>query len=134
MFEFHNCLNGVPSWVYMACTAGTYQAGDTFIISGGLMVTVSSGVGQDTDEGDHYVIVTDGVVATTGDLVPFIKSTPDIVWRTKLNADDADLAVGLKYCLHTDGRSHDGTTTKGCFEVTQKGGLLAGDFVYGRLV
>lgn len=134
MFEFHELNNGHPSWEWLPTTAGTYKAGDAFIISGGNATTVSSGVGQDTDEGTHYIMVEEGTIATTGDLAPFIRCTPDIVWRTTLSADDADLAVGLKYCIHTDGRQHDGTTTRGCFTCTKFDGLTAGDFVYGTIV
>lgn len=134
MFEYSELNNKHPSWEWLATTAGTYKNGDAFIVSGGYMVTVSSGVGQDTDEGTHYIMQQEGTVASTGDLAPFVRCTPDIVWRTKLSADDADLAVGLKYCIYTDGRLHDGTTTKGCFTCTKIDGLTAGDFVYGTIV
>ncbi|MHB1154004.1 MAG: hypothetical protein ACYCWE_20735 [Eubacteriales bacterium] len=134
-FLLHKIKDGhVPPWEWLPTNAATYQVGDAGVWVGGYMTTVAAGVGQDTDEGPHYICMADGVVAADGGLLPWIKCEKGIVFRTTLSAADADLAAGLKYCIHTDGRQHDGTTTKGVFLVESFDGTAAGDYVYGEII
>jgi hypothetical protein len=135
-FKIHHTKDGsVPPWEYLPMNAATYKVGDAAVMVGGYLTTVASGSGQDTDEGPHYVVMAEAVVAADGDAgVPCVKANPNIVWETTLSAADADIAIGLKYCIHTDGRQHDGTTTKGCFELESFAGTAKGDLCTGVLV
>lgn len=124
----------VPPFEWLPSNAATYLAGDAGVWVGGYMTQVAAGSGQDSDEGPHYICMADGVVAADGGLLPWIKCGKGIVFRTTLSADDADLAAGLKYCIHTDGRQFDHTQTKGIFLVERWDGLTAGSYVYGEII
>ena len=54
---------------------------------------------------------------------------PSIIWDVPIQANDADLAPGLLYTIHTDGLQMTGTTTKGCCKVLEVDGTAAGDHV-----
>lgn len=135
-FKIHHTKDGsIPPWEYLPMNAATYKVGDAAVMSGGYLTTVTTDSGQDTDEGPHYVVMAEAVVAADGEVkVPCVKASPNIVWETTLSAADADIAIGLKYCIHTDGRQHDGTTTKGCFELESFAGTAKGDLCTGVLV
>ena len=98
------------------------------------LVPVATGVGQDTAGGPHYICMSEKVVAADGDLIPVIAAMPGITFRTQLAVDSAAIGIGLKYTLHTDGRSITATVTAGAFTVERFDGKLTGDYVYGSLV
>lgn len=135
-FKIHHTKDGSnPQWEYLPMAAATHKVGDAAVIVAGNLTKVAANSGQDTDEGPHYVIMGNEVVAVAGSVgVPCIKANPNIVWETTLSAADADIAVGAKYCIHTDGEQHDGTVTKGCFELESFEGAAKGDFCTGVLV
>jgi len=95
---------------------------------------VTTDVGQDTDEGPHYIAMFEGTVATSGSTdYPVVRAGDDnVIWETTLSADDPDIAAGLKYSIHTDGAQHDGTTEKGVLEVIDFDGTAKGDKVRVR--
>lgn len=122
----------LPATEYIPAAAGTYTVGQALVFSGGKLVSVSSGVGQDTDEGKHYVSQADVTLAAAGDLA-VIPADEDLYFETELQADNDSLAIGAKYCIHTDGKCITSTTTKGCFTVLEADGKTAGAKVRGIL-
>ena len=125
----------VRPWAYLPADDATYVAGQALVMdaTNGYLVPVSSGVGEDTDEGKHYICMSDITVATAGGLIPVVASDDQMIWAIPLQAANSSLKVGASYTLHTDGKSLTSTTTKGCFTVTAFDGTAAGDIVYGRL-
>jgi hypothetical protein len=131
-FKIHSVTAEMPAWEWLPTNAATYLVGDAAVYVSGYVTTVSSGVGQDTDEGSHYICMANTVVETDGDLAPWVKAAnPNVVWETTLSAEDTDIANGLLYCIHTDGRQHDGTTTKGCFQLTYFAGTAISSICRG---
>lgn len=127
-FLIHSVTAESPPWEWLPTNAATYVVGDAATYVSGYLTTVASGVGQDTDEGYHYICMADKVVAADGDLAPWVRAAnPNVIWETALSADDADIGDGLLYCIYTDGRLHDGTTTKGCMQMVSHDGVTAGD-------
>ena len=116
-------------------TAAAYVVGQALVwdATNGWLVTVSAGVGEDTDEGEHYVSMFTGAIATNGDLMPVVRATEDLRW-TIPNQTTQTNVPGNSYTLHTDGLSMTNTTTKGCFKVEYTEGTAAGDLNVGRLV
>ena len=125
----------VRPWEYLPADDATYTVGQACVMDGsnGYLVPVSSGVGEDTDEGKHYVCMADITVATAGGLIPVVASDDQMIWAAPLQAANSSIKVGASYTLHTDGKSITSTTTKGCFTVTAFDGTAAGDTAYGRL-
>ena len=125
----------VRPWQYLPADDATYTVGQALVMDGsnGYLVPVSSGVGQDTDEGKHYVSMSNVTIATAGDLIPVVASDDQIKWAAPLQADNSSIKVGAAYTLHTDGKSITSTTTKGVFTVTAFDGTKAGDLAYGIL-
>ncbi len=134
-FKIHSTTDGhVPPVQYLPSNADTYVAGQALVWVGGILTTVSSGVGQDTGKGRHYICAQNKTVATAGNPLGVIESNDTIIWDVPIQDDDADLAPGLKYTIHTDGLLMTGTATKGCCEVIEVDGLTAGDHVRVKLV
>ena len=125
----------VRPWAYLPAYAATYAAGQAMVMdaSNGYLVSVASGVGEDTDEGKHYVCMSNITVGTTGDKVPVVASDDQMIWEIPLQAQNTSIKVGAAYTLHTDGLQLTSTTTKGCFTVLAYDGTAAGDKVRGKL-
>lgn len=125
----------VRPWEYLPAKAGTYAVGQACVMdsTNGYLTPVASGTGEDTDEGKHYVCMSDRVLGSNGDPLPVVASDDQMIWAAPLQAQNTSIKVGASYTLHTDGMSITNTTTKGCFTVTAYDGTAAGDTVYGRL-
>lgn len=126
----------VRPWAYLPAKAGTYKVGQALVMdaTNGYLAPVASGVGEDTDEGKHYVSMSDRVLAANGDILPVVATDDQMVWEIPLQAATSGLKVGAAYTLYTDGMQLTGTTTKGCFTVLEIDGTAAGDKVRGKLV
>lgn len=124
----------VVPWVHnMLVASGTYKVGQALVISSGKLVSVSSGVGEDTDEGAHYISMFEGTLAADG-YMPVIAAKPDIEFDVALDTADANLAVGTSYTIKSDGMTITSTTTKGCFKVIAYTGKAVDDIVTGILI
>lgn len=131
----HAYIDGeVRPWQYLPADDDTYTVGQALVLQSGHLVTVSSGVGEDTDEGIHYVCMADTTIATDGDLLPVVQSEEEIIWEAPLSVQSASIAVGNVYTLNTDGTAVTATATKGCFKVVSFDGTAAGDLVRGILI
>lgn len=126
----------VRPWAYIPAKAGTYKVGQALVMdaTNGYLVPVSSGVGEDIDEGKHYVSMSDVTLAANGDVLPVVASDDQMVWEIPLQAANTGLKIGAAYTLHTSGMTLTNTTTKGCFTVVAFDGTAAGDLVRGKLV
>lgn len=132
-FKPHVYVDGeVRPWQYLPADDATYAIGEALVFSSGHLVAVSSGVGEDTDEGAHYICMSDRVIAADGDLLPVIALDEEVILEAPLTVDSASIAVGTKYTITKNGVT--ATTTKGCFMVTEFEGKTAGDLVRGILV
>lgn len=138
--KLHKVLDGhVPPILYLPASNGgssaTYVAGQAMVFSGGQLVAVKTDVGQDTDEGTHYVCMEVKTIAAAGDPLGVVKADEQMIWEIPNSAADTDLTVGAAYDLHTDGLSiTDAITTAGCFTVLETDGNSAGDMARGILV
>lgn len=134
-FLIHTVKDGhVLPFKYLPIGDGTYKAGDALVFVSSVLEKVSTGSGQDTDEGAHYIAMFEGTVATSGSTdYPVVRAADDnVIWETTLSDADPDIAAGLKYCIHTDGAQHDGGKTNGVLEVIDFDGKAAGDRVRVR--
>ena len=134
-FLIHTVKDGhVLPFKYLPIGDGTYKVGDALVFTSSVLEKVSSGSGQDNAKGAHYIAMFEGTVATSGSTgYPAVRAADDnVIWETTLSAADPDIAAGLKYCIHTDGAQHDGTTEKGVLEVIDFDGTAAGDHVRVR--
>lgn len=128
----HAYVDGeVRPWQYLPADDGTYTVGEALVLSSGHLVPVSSGVGEDTDEGVHYISMSDRVIATDGDPLPVVMAEEEIVWEAPLTAASSSIAVGAKYTITAAGVT--ATTTKGCFRVVAFDGKAQGNLVRGIL-
>lgn len=125
----------VRPWQYLPADDATYVVGQALVMdpTNGYLVPVSSGVGQDVDEGKHYVSMSNVTIGTAGELIPVVAADDQVKWAIPLQAANSSIKVGAAYTLHTDGLSLTSTTTKGCFTVTAFDGTAAGDLAYGIL-
>ena len=134
-FKIHAYIDGeVRPWQYLPADDATYTVGQAVVLNGGHIVPVSSGVGEDTDEGTHYICMSDRVIATDGDLLPVVQCEEEIIWEAPLSVDSSGIAVGASYTLSSAGTGVTATTTKGCFKVLEFDGKTAGDLVRGIIV
>ena len=134
-FLIHTVKDGhVLPFKYLPIGDGTYKVGDALVFTSSVLEKVSSGSGQDNAKGAHYIAMFEGTVATSGSTdYPVVRAADDnVIWETTLAAEDDDIAAGLKYCIHTDGAQHDGTTTNGVLEVIDFDGTAKGDRVRVR--
>lgn len=128
----HAYVDGeVRPWQYLPADDGTYTVGQALVLTSGHLVPVSSGVGEDTDEGRHYVCMANKVIATDGDLLPVVEADEEVVWEAPLTAASASIAVGTAYTITAAGVT--ATATKGCFIVKEFDGKAQGDLVRGIL-
>lgn len=131
-FKPHVYVDGeVRPWQYLPADDATYTVGQALVFSSGHLVAVSSGVGEDTDEGRHYICMANKVIATDGDLLPVVEADEEVIWEAPLTAASSGIAVGTKYTITAAGVT--ATTTKGCFKVTEFDGKAQGDLVRGIL-
>jgi hypothetical protein len=131
-FKIHSTNDGhMPPVQYLPANADTYVVGQALVwdAAAGILTAVTTGVGEDTDEGEHYICMQGKTVAADGDPLGVVRSDPSIIWDVPIQANDADLAPGLLYTIHTDGLQMTGTTTKGCCKVLEVDGRTAGDHV-----
>lgn len=132
-FMPHVYVDGeVRPWQYLPADDANYTVGEALVFSSGRLVPVSYGVGEDTDEGAHYICMSDRVIATDGDLLPVIALDEEVVLEAPLTTASESIAVGNKYTITAEGVT--ATSEKGCFMVTEFDGTAQGDLVRGILI
>jgi len=107
-------------WVWLPAGDAAWTVGQAAIIASGKCEPVSSGSGQDSDEGTHYIAMFDETIAAADDgaVRPFLlASAPGLVFETYIGAVTGTAKTGTKYILHTDGKSIADTATKCVFQI-----------------
>lgn len=133
-FTPYQYMKANPPLMWLPADAGTLTVGLAMVYSSGKLVPVSNGVGQDTDEGTHFICQMQGTVAA-GQLIPVMKVDANIIWETTIGALSGTAAVGGIYTLHTDGESITDATTKGVFHVTYlEDGANTGTIARGYII
>ena len=134
-FMIHAYVDGeVRPWQYLAADDATYTVGQALVLNGGHLVAVSSGVGEDTDEGPHYICMANATIATDGDLLPVVQCDEEVIWEAPLSVNSSSIAIGTSYTISSAGTGVTATTTKGVFKVLEYDGNTAGDLVRGIIV
>jgi len=137
-FTPYKYLKGQPPLLELPASNGgssaAYTVGQALVFSSGKLTTVAENVGQDTDEGIHFICMEDVTVTTDATLITVMKADENIEWETQNGAAATDLAIGAKYIIDTDAKSIVDTTTKGCFMVTYTAGTDDGDVARGIFV
>ena len=133
-FKPYAYLKGQPPLLELPAAAASYTVGQALIFSSGKLTTVSTGVGQDIDEGIHYICMEEVTISVAGTTIPVIKADDNIIWETVNGAADTALSVGAKYILGTDANSVIDTSTNGCFLITYTAGTAEDAIAQGIFV
>ena len=127
-------MKGNPPHMLLPADDATYTVGQALVFSSGQLATVSNGVGEDIDEGPHFICMQNKVIETAGDLLEVIKADENIIWESGNDADTSTLTPGTKYTISDDGLWVTTTTTKGCFLVLDTAGTGQYDVCHGIFV
>lgn len=122
MFLRHSTDDGyVPSLEYRPAGAITPKIGLALVESSGNLV-LATGTTKPT-----YICMTEGASAlTAGDIIPVYRIDPSIIFETTFSASAADLKLGQKVTIASDGARVTATTTSGVAEVVYMDGTASG--------
>jgi len=133
-FKPYVYMKGNPPSMWLPADDADYTVGQALVFSSGQLVTVSSSVGEDIDEGPHFICMQTKTIATAGDLLEVIKADENIIWESGNDAGSSTLTPGTKYTISDDGLWVTTTTTKGCFLVLDTAGTDQYDVCHGIFV
>ena len=117
----------VPAFEYLPADAITPKVGLALTQTGGLL-TVASG----TTKPKYICMCEKDSAVTSGDLLPVIRVTADIAFRTTCSAAFTDRKLGDKVTLASGGLQVTATTTSGVATVTGIEGTASGSGVLVR--
>lgn len=118
----------VPPWEYLPASAIQPKVGMALILSSG-QLAIATG----TSKPEFICMAEYPAALTAGTIVPVIRVTPEIVFKTSNSASLSSAAVGSKVTLHaSSGMQVTGTTTSGVAEIVSKSGDASGSDVYVR--
>lgn len=82
----------------------------------------------------EYISMTERAAAlTAGDIIPVMRTQPDMVFAVPAQADASAVTDGQKVTIHTDGLQVTATTSSGVAEIVGREGTgAAGDTLYVR--
>ena len=122
-------------WVYLPAGDAAWTVGKAAYDVSGVMEPVSTGAGDTTDGGNHYIAMFEETIAASGAVRPFIlASKAGLVLESELSVASASIAKGTKYTIDSTGGKVTATTAKGCCEVIDYDGKTAGDKVRVRVI
>jgi hypothetical protein len=127
-YPYTRDTGALQPWEEMPAKAGTYQAGQVLAVSGNVLAVC----GAPMTTRPAYISMFSGT-AIDNQVIPVIRVTERIVFKTELTADVENLSIGSKLQVSAGGEGVDGTA-EGAFEVTAFDGKTAGSVVYGRFV
>lgn len=118
----------VPPWEYLPASAIQPKVGMALILSSGKLA-IATGTNK-----PEYICMADYAAAVTaGTIVPVIRVTPEILFRTSNSASLSGVNVGDKVTLHaSSGMQVTATKTSGVAEIIAKSGDESGSDVYVR--
>lgn len=127
----------IAQWTYLPCAAGSFTVGQAAVIVSDKAKPVSSGTGEDTGAGLHYIAMFDGAVSD-GDIMPFVlASTSGLIFETELSAALTGAVPGNKYTIDSTGTKMTATQTDGCCEfiaLSEAGKNQPGDKVLVKVI
>lgn len=125
-------------WVWLPAGDATWAVGKAAVVVSGKCEPVASGVGEDTDEGVHYIAMFSETIPASADgaVRPFLlASAAGLVFETHLGEVAGTAVTGHRYLIHTDGVSiSDEATSKGVFQIIDMDGTTQGDKVRGIFI
>ncbi len=105
----------VQPWEYLPASAITPKIGLALVLSSG-QLAVASGTTKPT-----YICMTEASAAVTaGTLIPVIKVEPDQVFECNNSASLADIKIGDKVTIHSDGMQVTATKASGVATIVDK--------------
>ena len=124
-FLIHSTADGhqVP-WEHLAASAITPKVGMALKLSSGLLAAADTASTK-----PEFICMCDAPTLTSGDIIPVIRVTEDIVFETTCSASFADRKVGDKVTLASDLLRVTATTTNGVAEVVAIDGTASGSTV-----
>jgi len=124
-FLIHSTADGhqVP-WEYLAASAITPKVGMALKLSSGLLAAADT-----SSTKPEFICMCDAATLTSGDIIPVIRVTEDIIFETTCSASFADRKVGDKVTLASDVLRVTATTTNGVAEVVAIDGTASGSTV-----
>lgn len=129
MFFPHKTDTGAHQpWEYLPAAAGTYQAGQLLIVSGGKLAAISAA----TKTTPPYLCM-GSVTVADGENLPVVRVTNDEIYETQLSAAAASATIGTKLEVSAGGLKADAAAA-GTFELVYIEGTAADSVVRGRFV
>ena len=130
-FKPYNTADGhIPPWEYLPCSTITPKLGMALTLSSGQLVIATG-----TTKPQYISAVNRTSACSSGEIIPVIPLTPDLVLETSLSADGTALNIGDSVTLHgSDGLRVTATTTNGIFKITgfPEGTKGSGSLVWGK--
>ena len=125
-FLIHTTADGhqVP-WEYLAASAITPKVGMALKLdSSGLLAAAAT-----RSTKPEFICMYEGATLTSGDIIPVIRVTEDIIFETTNSASFEDRKVGEKVQLYSDLMCVNNVTTNGVAEIVAKDGNASGSRV-----
>ena len=119
----------VPHLEYHSCGAIQPKIGLALVMTGGNLA-IATGTAKPT----YLSHREDAAARAAGDIIPVTRVQPDTVYETTFAVAAADVKVGNKVTIHTDGMQVTATTTNGVAEIVAMEGTAAGDKCWVRFV
>lgn len=118
----------VPPWEYLPASAIQPKVGMALVLSSGKLAIATG-----TSKPEFICMAEHPAAVTAGTIVPVIRVTPEIMFKTSNSASLSGVAVGAKVTLHaSSGMQVTATTSSGVAEIIAKSGDAAGSDVYVR--
>ena len=117
----------VPAFEYLPAGAITPKVGMALTQTGGLLAAATG-----TTKPRYICMCEKDSAVTSGDLLPVIRVTADISFRTTCSASFADRKIGDKVTLASNGLQVTATTTSGVATVAEIEGTASGSGVVVR--
>lgn len=112
---------------YLPAGAITPKLGMALTMTGGQLALCSGATAP-----AYISMIEKEETVTAGDIIPVVRVTPGVIWKTTAAADTTDVKLGDKVTLHTDALQVTATTTSGVAEVVYIEDTAAGGCVHVR--
>ncbi len=118
----------VPPWEYLPCSAIQPKVGMAMALSTGKLAIATG-----TTKPEYICMAEYPAAVTAGTIVPVIRVTSDILFKTSNSASLSGVSVGARVTLHaSSGMQVTATTASGVAEIVAKSGDDSGSDVYVR--
>lgn len=121
-FMVHSVDGGrTPGIEYLPCSAITPKVGMALTQTGGNLALATG-----TTAPTYISMCEKDSACTAGDIIPVIRVLPDTIFETAFSASAAEIKLGNKVTLASDGLRVTATTTSGVAEVVYMEGTASG--------